>query len=132
MFAAIHCMMRGKRTNALTWVEPGMSHEPSGAQGRNDSRTTQLIMFAPIHCRMRMKHTNACSYMTRMKHTKPPHCGTNACSYALTWVDVGFNMKVSVVVFIKTWTAGIHTYFYCLLRVTVRKSSRLCLQQSIA
>ena len=25
---------------------------------------------------------------------------TNACSYALTWVNVGFNMKVSVAVFL--------------------------------
>ena len=30
-------------------------------------------MFAAIHCKMKMKHTNACSYMTRMKHTKPHH-----------------------------------------------------------
>ena len=33
-------------------------------------------------------------------------------------------MKVSVAVFIKTWTNGLETYFYCLLRVTVRKSSQ--------
>ena len=34
------------------------------------------------------------------KNMKGQHSGmkrTNACSYALTWVNVGFNMKVSVV-----------------------------------
>ena len=40
---------------------------------------------------------------------------TNACSYALTWVDVVFNMKVSVAVFIKTWTNAFAGNFYCVL-----------------
>ena len=37
------------------------------------------------------------------KNMKGQHSGmkrTNACSYALTWVDVGFNMKISVAVFL--------------------------------
>ena len=42
-------------------------------------------MFASIHCMMRMKRMNA-------------------CSYALTWVDVGFNMKVSAAVFFSKYS----------------------------
>ena len=30
----------------------------------------------------------------------------NACSYALTWVDVGFNMKISVAVFLNAMSPG--------------------------
>ena len=68
-------------------------------------------MFAAIHCKMRMKHTNA-------------------CSYALTWVDVGFNMKISVAVSLKARIGGLH--FLKSSRVSLRKTSRLCLHQSIA
>ena len=75
-------------------------------------------MFASIHCMMRMKRMNA-------------------CSYALTWVDVGFNMKVSAAVFFSKYSfqrisdPEKRTSRAFLNRFTSHKSSRLCLQQSI-
>ena len=67
-------------------ADPEQTLPSIGSQPASPSK--EPIMFAAIHCMMRMERTNT-------------------CSYALTWVDVGFNMKISVPVSRKAFIGGL-------------------------
>ena len=55
-------------------ADPEQTLPSIGSQPASPSK--EPIMFAAIHCMMRMERTNT-------------------CSYALTWVDVGFKARIS-------------------------------------
>ena len=72
----------------------GYPRRQSGPQSEHSVRSSPDQVGLVVH----KNHVSS-----NPKNMKSQHSGmkrTNACSYALTWVNVGFNMKVSVAVFL--------------------------------
>ena len=159
MFAAIHCTMRGKRTNI--WSYALLPQQPTNQHFDETSTNMRLVRVDyvcsnPLHDE---NETHALRKSSRLYVCTAIHCmmrmkRTNAWSYALTWVDVGLwsgalffenethermflawatstrprhttkEEALRCIVSLVDWTNGLETYFYCILRVTVRKSSQ--------